>query len=97
MMKLLELDDLQANGRRRKQYRKACEIRAAHPDAVIIEIDDEWTGKRFGETDKRRGQTIKIGHTTYVSQTWVSWAACDIEFSRQVIAEANRRYYSSTS
>ena len=40
-MKLLELDDLQANGRRRKQHRKAREILAAHPEAVIVEIADE--------------------------------------------------------
>ena len=77
-MKLLDLDDLRTNGRRRQQYRKAREILAAHPEAVVIEIDDEWTGKRFGGTDKRRGRAIKIGHTTYVSQTWVSWAACDL-------------------
>ena len=84
-MKLLDLDDLRTNGRRRKQCRKAREILAAHPEAVIVEIADEWTGTRFGETDKRRGRAIKIGHTTYVSQTWVSWAACDL-----AAAEAER-------
>ena len=80
-MRVIKIDDLKANWRRRRQYHHACNVLNDHPEAVVLEIADEWTCQRFGEADKRQGRAIKLGHTTNVSQTWISWAACDVEFA----------------
>ena len=74
----VELGELESNWRLAGQLAKARAVLAQHPEAVVLKVEDEPTGCRFGDAPHRRGMAIKIGRTTYNSQTWVSWAPCDV-------------------
>jgi len=63
----------------KKRVAKLAQVIAAQGhDMVRLEVcADEHTGRRFGEAQKRRGRTRKIGYTTYAYQLWATWALPD--------------------
>ena len=75
----VDLGELESNWRLAGQLAKARAVLAQHPEAVILKVEDEPTGQRFGAAPQRRGMAEHIGRTTYVSQTWVTWAPADID------------------
>ena len=66
------------------QLERARKVLKEHPEAVLIECADEYTGRRFGRAKKRAGQCIKLGNTAWSPHTrcapyqlWASWSPSD--------------------
>jgi hypothetical protein len=83
-MKTLTLSDLetQVNTTRRQragQLERARRVLAEHPDAVLLEVPDERSGRAFGDRAIRRGQCVKLGGARQPRwyQLWASWAHRD--------------------
>ncbi len=55
-------------------------VLAEHPEAIVCEVCDEYTGERFGKARKRIGQCLKLGGARQPRfyQAWATWAEADI-------------------
>jgi hypothetical protein len=65
------------HGQRLRALRRVLED---HPEAILVKCRDEFTGRRFGRAQCRKGRAVKIGHTSWSPsytgtpyQLWAAW------------------------